>query len=64
MIGGPRMDSAQGASVAGRELARAGWSNTVAVRAAETVIDRADQVPEAPKAEVLQALGQEAHDDG
>jgi hypothetical protein len=59
-----RISDADTASEAGRALNRLRWGNQVAVRAAETVIERADQVPDALRAEVLQALAQNGDNDG
>jgi hypothetical protein len=58
------MSTADTPSEAAAVLARARWGNTVAVRAAETLIARKDQVPDPLKAEVLQALGQDGDNDG
>jgi hypothetical protein len=56
-----RISDAEDLSEHAKALNRARWGDRVAVRAAEVVIERADQVPEALKAEVLQAL---TDDDG
>jgi len=57
-----RISDADAASAAARELNRQRWGDTVVRRAAATLIDRADQVDAALRAEVLQALGQDGDD--
>lgn len=56
------MDDAHAASEAARALSRQRWGNTVAVRAASTVIERADQLDADTRAEVLHALARDGDD--
>jgi hypothetical protein len=46
-------------SAAARELLRARWGDQVVSRAAQTVIERAAELPEAKRAEVLERLQRE-----
>jgi hypothetical protein len=55
--------SSPDASSAARELNRARWGNTVAVRSAETVIERVSELPAEVRAAVHEATG-EAPGDG
>ena len=52
------MPDTQDASEAGRALAAARWGNTVAVRSAETVIERAAELPAEIRAAVHEATGE------